>query len=556
MKSDWAIQAALADLPKDLSETFARILRKSGSLDPLLQAKTLQLILAAYRPLTTDELREALSVTPGDATWDPSRVLNNVNSALACCGCLVAIDEEEFTVRVIHHSVKQYMLSGLDNAKHMGFSPEDAKRTMADTVVTYLGYGIFGTELSRAKVNLSIAESVPSKIIQATMGSSSTARNIAMKLLKSRRQPTFDMSKAIADARRSFTSKAEGPFRFYTYARTYWPAHILYVSGHENAMFKLSDKLIHGRALELEEADESYWTHIQWAVKNGNVNVLGLLFEAGKIDAHVQDSEGDTPLIKAVRNRDGDMVKALLDVGKVDVEAKDAFGITILHWAAYSGAGDVAEILLRSNKADVEAKDGLGRTPLISAAEEGSEDVVKALLSVGKANVGAKDDKRNTALHWAARQGHRNVVEILLRLGKADIEADDEEGNTALHWAARHGHRDVVKILLNLGKADVEAYNAYEATPLHWAARQGYRDVVAVLLSLAKAYVEAKDSEGATALMWAASYGKEDVVEVLLSLGKANANKKDDHGDTARDRALEAGHKDIADLLAKHCSTI
>ncbi|KAF2804460.1 uncharacterized protein BDZ99DRAFT_452051 [Mytilinidion resinicola] len=168
MKTDHAIREALADLPKDLSSTFARILQKSGRSDPALQAKTLQLVLAAYRPLTTDELREALSVVPGDATWDPSRVLNDVYSALACCGCLLAVDEEEFTVRVVHHSVKQYILDGLDGVKHMSFSLEEAQKTLADTVVTYLGYGVFRTELSRVKVHPMVAQSAPSKIVQAT----------------------------------------------------------------------------------------------------------------------------------------------------------------------------------------------------------------------------------------------------------------------------------------------------------------------------------------------------------------------------------------------------
>ncbi|KAF2022730.1 hypothetical protein EK21DRAFT_12957, partial [Setomelanomma holmii] len=226
MKTDYAIREALGNLPKDLSETFARILQKSGSSDPALQAKTLQLVLAACRPLTTDELREALSVTPGDATWDPSKTLNDVYSALACCGCLLAVDEEEFTVCVVHHSVKQYILNGLGGVKYIDFSFEEAQRTLADTVVTYLSYGVFGTELSRVKVRPMVSQSAPSKILQATMGSSSAARNLAITLLGSRRQPAFDMSKAVAEARSSLSSKPEHTFRFYTYAKLYWQDHV------------------------------------------------------------------------------------------------------------------------------------------------------------------------------------------------------------------------------------------------------------------------------------------------------------------------------------------
>jgi type II secretory pathway predicted ATPase ExeA len=81
MRTDQAIQDALANLPKDLSETFSRILHKSGRVGQPYQTKILELVVAAYRPLTIHELREALSVVPGDTDWTPSRLLNDVYSA-------------------------------------------------------------------------------------------------------------------------------------------------------------------------------------------------------------------------------------------------------------------------------------------------------------------------------------------------------------------------------------------------------------------------------------------------------------------------------------------
>ncbi|KAF2831976.1 hypothetical protein CC86DRAFT_400757 [Ophiobolus disseminans] len=373
VKTDHAIREALADLPKDLSETFARILQKSGSLDLALQTKTLQLVLAACRPLTTDELREALSVTPGDATWDPSKTLNDVYSALACCGCLLAVDEEEFTVRVVHHSVKKYILDGLGGVKHMDFSFEEAQRTLADTVVTYLSYGVFGTELSRVKVRPMVAQSAPSKIVQATMGSSSAARNLAIMLLGSRRQPAFDMSKAVAKARSSLSSKPEHTFGFYTYAKTYWQEHVLYVSGHKAAIFKLSSKLIYDRASELGRMDKKYWTHFQWADRNKNKNVVMLLLQTGKIDMNAKDSNGATPLIWAAQDGHKDTVEVLLSVGKADIEAKDSNGWTPLIWAAQGGHKDTVEVLLSVGKADIEAKDSSEKTPLMWAAQGGRQ---------------------------------------------------------------------------------------------------------------------------------------------------------------------------------------
>ena len=313
-------------------------------------------MLAAYRPLTTDELREALSVVPGDATWDPSRVLNDVYSALACCGCLLAVDEEEFTVRIVHHSVKQYMLDGLDGVQHTGFSLKEAQRMLADTIVTYLGYGVFGTELSKARAQSVVAQSAPSKIVQATMGSSSTVHQLAIKFLKSRRQHAFDMSRVVAEARSSPNSKPKHAFRFYAYAKTYWQDHVVHVSGREAAISKLTSKLIYNRASELRKVDKNFWTRLQSAVENGNKNIVMLLLQAREIDTNARDSDGWTALMPAASDGHKDTVEVLLSVGKADVKAKNNNRLTVLMLAARNRHKDTVEVLLSVSKANVKAK--------------------------------------------------------------------------------------------------------------------------------------------------------------------------------------------------------
>jgi ankyrin repeat protein len=548
-KTDHAIRGALADLPRDLSETFARILQRSGSSDPALQAKTLQIVLAAFRPLTTDELREALSVTPGDATWDPSRMLNNVYSALACCGCLLAVDEEDFTVRVVHHSVKQYILNGLDNVKHMSFSLREAQRTLADTVVTYLGYGIFGTELSRVKVHPMMAQSAPSKIVQATIASSSATRLLAMKILRSRRQPAFDMSKAVAEARSSFNSKPEHAFKFYTYAKTYWQDHVLYVSGNEAPIFKLSSKLIYSPAFEFKKMDKNYWTCFQWAAKNGNRKVLVLLLQARKINTNERDNDGLTLLMSAAQKGHKDTVEVLLSIGKADVEAKDNNGLTPLILAAQDGNKETVDVLLSIGKADVDTKGNNGATPLMSAAQKGHKDTVEVLLSIGKADVEAKDNHGWTPLMSAAQNGHKDTVEVLLSIGKADVEVKDNNGWTPLMLATQFRHKDTVEMLLSIGKAEIDAKGNNGWTPLMFAAQFGHNDTVEVLLSVGKADVDTKGNNGSTPLMSAAQKGHKDTVEVLLSIGKADVEAKDNHGWTPLMSAAQAGHKDTVEVL-------
>ena len=542
MNSDHAIREALSDLPKDLSETYARILYKSGLSDPELQAKTLQLVLAARRPLTTDELLEALSVIPGDASWDPSRALNSIYSALGCCGCLLVTDEEEFTVRIVHRSVKQYLI-GLDSGEHTKFSKQEANKVLADIVVTYLSYGVFGTELSRSKVQPMGTRSAPTMIMQATLGSSNA---LAIKLLKKRRQPEFDMSRVIAEARGASAYKPQPVFKFYTYARRYWQDHVLHVSGHDDNIVKLSSKLIHDRKSELKEVVRYNWTPFQRAVENGNECIVSLLVRAGNINPRWGGGTRSTPLLWASENAYNDTVKALLSIGGVNVEAKDNQERTPLIQAARKGHKDTVEILLSNGEADVEAEDRDGWASLIAAASNGHKEVVEVLLSVGKANVEAKTKIKRTALMLAASNGHTNVVDTLISLG-ADVEAKDHFGWTPLMMAADKGQRDTADVLLKVGRAYVEATDNNGSTPLMHAARNGHEDTVGLLLRAAN--IETTDQKGWWPLIAAASNGHKETVEVLL--GKAQVERKTSTGATPLIEATRNGHTETVGVLLK-----
>jgi ankyrin repeat protein len=533
IKTDYAIREALADLPKDLSETFARILKRSGSTDPALQAKTLQLVVAAYRPLTTDELREALSVTPGDATWDPSRLINNVYSVLAHCGCLLVVDEEELTVRVVHHSFKQYILNRVDGENSLKFSLTQAQRTLADIVVTYLGYGVFGTELSRAKVNPMVIQSAPSKIVQATMGSTSVTSRLATRFLESGKQPTIDLSRIIAEARNSFNSTS--PFKLYSYAIAHWQKHIFYVSRNDSSIHELSSKLIHARRFELNGMSEDYLEHVRSAIRNGNKDILALLHEAWKFDVTPKGVGGWPPLILAASMGDSNIARVLLSVGEPDVNARTVDGRdrTALMLAVLGGHSETVEVLLTVGKADTEIKDDRGFTALMMATYTGNNNVVEILLTIGKANVEAKNDFGETALMLAADCGKADIAELLLRVGKADAEAKNKASVTALKKAVHYRCINTVKVLVILGKADIEARDRHGFTLLMLAVEREWAEGVDFLLGISMANVKAKDDKERTALIFAAQRGSTEVVELLLNVGEADVKAKDNEGRTA-----------------------
>lgn len=112
-----SIRQALDDLPKDLSAGFVRILQKAKQKGRCYQKDILKIVVGAYRPLQAAELRDALSVAPGDASWYPEKMINNIYTTLQCCGCLVVVDEEELTVRLIHQSVAQFLLEETEESE-------------------------------------------------------------------------------------------------------------------------------------------------------------------------------------------------------------------------------------------------------------------------------------------------------------------------------------------------------------------------------------------------------------------------------------------------------
>jgi len=361
-KTDEAIRQVLTDLPKTLSETFSRILQRSAELGNDYQTRILELVTVAYRPLTTEELREAVSVVPGDASWNLARLLHDVYPILTCCGSLIAVDEEEQSVRFIHHSVKQFLLGEFKGSTGAIFTLEGANRTMADIVTTYLNYGVFDTQLSTLVIPKIPAAAAPSKIIHAM--DAGVVQNLALKLLRSRREPTFSMGNVLAEASKQLQPPRIERFHFYSYAKTYASQHVWYISGHELAIFHQLCKLIQRKIVDVDAVDDN----------------------------------GRKPLLRVAEYGREEIARLLLDNG-ADIEVKSEDGRTPLSFAAECGRETVARLLVDKG-ADVNAKDRNCQTALSHAAKRGHEAIVQLLFENGAA----------ICTHRQTLKGHGNWV--------------------------------------------------------------------------------------------------------------------------------------------------
>jgi ankyrin repeat protein len=327
-----------------------------------------------------------------------------------------------------------------------------------------------------------------------------------MKLLASRKQPKFDMSKTIADACGSSHFPAVEDFKFYNYASIHWQKHIFYVSGDHGSVCKLAAKAIQSRTPTFKASHTSL-TECRWAAEHGNIKGVELLFQAART--------ARTPLLSAIAFEREDVVEALLNAG-VDVNERDG-----------------------------------NNTPLKEAMrhyKRGSRiEITRLLLRTGKVDIKAADDEEEPLITIAAKRGDREIVELLLKSKNINVNVQDYTGRTALIGAALNSNIDLVKLLLDVGKADPNLQDSYGETALTWAAFHGSRNLVELLLA-SGSDPNLKNRKGQTALMQATAFRKDQVFELLTNNKNVGRNAKDTIGQTAQVLAKPEKHTEIMEL--------
>lgn len=146
------------------------------------------------------------------------------------------------------------------------------------------------------------------------------------------------------------------------------------------------------------------------------------------------------------------VVQMLLDRG-ADINAQGGTYSNALQAASYRGHKKVVQMLL-DRGADINAQDGFSDNALVAASYRGHEEIVQILLDRG-ADIDAQSGPFGTALQAASGVGRENIVQMLLDRG-ADINAQGSFYGNALQAASTEGHEKVVQILLDRG-ADINA---------------------------------------------------------------------------------------------------
>jgi ankyrin repeat protein len=556
--TDADIRKALANLPRDLSETYDRCLTRISRQHSRFAQKILRWLCGAIRPLKIDQLREALAIDADTGCLDREN-MPSAQELLKCCSNLITRDHSG-QVLLIHHSVRQFL--------------EDRK---ADARLFPTGFELNAVELELGKLCVAHLTS-PDYALSLQPSNASKGSTIKMdpaaveKLVQPISWMRFAMPKPrsaqISFPRISFLRNAsKAPpitelSSFFHFAKEQWAPLTHGIAKDSNCWHKFRTLALepnlswqwHPWEPIGESLDSHYSGLLGWAIVNRHLPLLDLLFDPQNPKPRTDIFNlpfyyhNNLPALHlASRIGKIEITQRLLQV--CDPRKTDNNGRTALHHAAETGHTGIV-VLLVKKKANLKAKDDKGQTALHLAAGNGHEVVVRALIDRG-ADVNAKDNKMWTALFAAAENGHETTAQMLVELG-ADTNVRDNVGRTALSWAAGNKHEATVRVLVQLG-TDVNAKDNVGRTLLLWAAMNGHEAVVKRLLARNDVEADSKDSEyGQTPLSWAAVNGHEAVVKLLLARNDVEADSKDKCGQTPLSLAAVNGHEAVVKLLLAH----
>ncbi|KAJ4266996.1 hypothetical protein NW762_003094 [Fusarium torreyae] len=141
-------------LPKDLEETFARALSRIIFRQKKVELvqKIFQWVAVAKRPLTLDEVREAVSIDVGQLDLKAERLVREMSPVVLWCENLLQVTEEQpRSLQFAHGTIRDFLTRGNlpINFSDFHVDLEAADHLAGEICVTYLHLNNFKTTVAR-----------------------------------------------------------------------------------------------------------------------------------------------------------------------------------------------------------------------------------------------------------------------------------------------------------------------------------------------------------------------------------------------------------------------
>ena len=389
-----------------------------------------------------------------------------MKKAVACCGNLAFVDEEQQTVHFTHSSVKQYLISSTVQKPLSKYHVdlEKADEDVGAICVTYLNFPVFNRQVALTTGKSVSTTGITSTVIENSLPLGQSGNKIALRLLRSLKQDKKSgksvnrlLEQAAGDTEIYRQQQTLRHYSFRPYATQFWLEHSKQgMSPDSKQLWGLWCNLIweaswrdtlSGIPWTLDDWKKRTTNVIEWIVEQNHCSLAQLFIGSDK-GFEEKFAERDLLLFVEGAALRGHAHLIAISLGSEFISASILDSALIV--AAGEGHLDVAKRLLQEN-ADPNATVWYGKTALHEAARGGHLEVVERLLQAN-ANVNATTSYGRTALELAAIGGHVDVIERLLQ-EKADVNAVAAKhfGRTALQAAADGGHLKVVERLRAAG---------------------------------------------------------------------------------------------------------
>ncbi|CAI7653375.1 unnamed protein product [Penicillium crustosum] len=295
------------------------------------------------------------------------------------------------------------------------------------------------------------------------------------------------------------------------------------------------------RGADVSAQGGEYGNALQAACAEGHDRIAQMLLERGT-DVNAQGRYDGNALRAACSKGNGKIVQMLLERG-ADVNAQGRYDGNALRAACARGYDKIVQMLLERG-ADINAQGGEYGDALQAACAKGHDRIAQMLLERGT-DVSAQGGEYGNALQAACAKGHDRIAQMLLERG-TDVNAQGGEYGNALRAACFKGHDKIVQMLLERG-ADFNAQDIFYGNSLQAACARGHDKIVQMLLERG-ADVNAQGEEYGDALQAACLRGYDKIVQMLLERG-ADVNAQGGEYGNALQAACDGGHDRIAQML-------
>lgn len=431
-------------LPKDVNDSYCKILSKSEDMD--MARKAFCIMLAASRPLTLTEMNIAVNLDLDSDELDLESDEDFQASLRSWCGLLLTVNNKK--VFFLHQTAREFLAqkNGFGRCSERGpIDPKEAQAVLAISCITYIDKFMPRAHQTKSAEDLN---SIDMNRDFSTYSADKWYSHIQAAALEDdqKLEPIFTR---LCDPKSDvFASWWGGEPKMGETCNTLWVA----------TNYGLTSVV--KRILQNEEVKDAWSYHLEDRISHvaascGNVEVLNLLLDCGKLDWDMKNRFGQTPFFCAIFSDRVASAQCLLNSGKYDVRDKYDehtplilalrlssdemvdmlvhtegidmngcyFGYNALAMAVYQRRYNMVKLLLDMEAVETNPSFSGSITPLVEAVMQDDEAIVRLLLGSGRIDLNQqceRDGITGTALKFARSMDRPRMVELLVKAGAVE----------------------------------------------------------------------------------------------------------------------------------------